>query len=81
MGLANAEFVNGNYAEATAILHDLIQIHPDAAEPYQTLAMLHEDQGDAEKSLLFLMVTAHLKPRDPDLWSRAASLSQYVLCV
>jgi Flp pilus assembly protein TadD len=75
MGLANSEFVNGNYQEAIAILTDLIRYNPDAAEPYQTLAMIHEDEGDIEKALLLYIVTAQLKTRDIDTWRRITNLA------
>jgi len=47
---------------------------PTAPEPYQTLAMIYEND-QPEKSLQFALIAAHLSPKNADQWVRLASLS------
>ena len=46
-----------------------------AYEPFSTLAMIYEDQGDMEKSLQFELIAAHLNPSDTEEWVRLAEMS------
>ena len=48
---------------------------PLAYEPFSTLAMIYEDQGDMEKSLQFELIAAHLNPSDTEEWVRLAEMS------
>lgn len=48
---------------------------PLAYEPFSTLAMIYEDQGDAEKALQFGLIAAHLNPSDCDEWLKLADMS------
>lgn len=48
---------------------------PLAFEPFSTLAMIYEDQGDAEKALQFGLIAAHLNPSDCDEWLKLADMS------
>ncbi|KAB0336355.1 hypothetical protein E2I00_012823 [Balaenoptera physalus] len=50
-------------------------IAPLAYEPFSTLAMIYEDQGDMEKSLQFELIAAHLNPSDTEEWVRLAEMS------
>lgn len=47
---------------------------PSAPEPFQTLAMIYEND-QPEKSLQFALIAAHLSPKDADQWIRLANLS------
>lgn len=47
---------------------------PTAPEPYQTLAMIYEND-EPEKSLQCSLVAAHLSPKDADQWIRLANMS------
>lgn len=47
---------------------------PSAPEPFQTLAMIYEND-QPEKSLQFALIAAHLSPKDADQWARLANLS------
>ncbi|KAL6255748.1 hypothetical protein P5V15_012992 [Pogonomyrmex californicus] len=47
---------------------------PSAPEPFQTLAMIYEND-QPEKSLQFALIAAHLSPKDADQWVRLATLS------
>jgi len=47
---------------------------PSAPEPFQTLAMIYEND-QPERSLQFALIAAHLSPKDADQWVRLANLS------
>ena len=79
MGQANELFVNGNYAEAITYLQEAIRLCPSAYEPYSTLGYIYDEEGAGDKAVIFLMVAAHLKQSDADLWRRVAQLSKFVL--
>ena len=53
----------------------IIKQAPLASEPFSTLAMIYEDQGDMEKSLQFELIAAHLNPSDTEEWVRLAEMS------
>lgn len=46
-----------------------------AYEPFSTLAMIYEDQGDMEKALQFGLIAAHLNPSDCEEWVKLADMS------
>lgn len=48
---------------------------PHASEPYLTLATIYEDMGDTKKLLQIVMIAAHLKRTDIDLWTKSANLA------
>ena len=48
---------------------------PLAYEPFSTLAMIYEDEGDMEKSLQFGLIAAHLNPSDSEEWVKLADMS------
>lgn len=48
---------------------------PLAYEPFSTLAMIYEDQGDMEKALQFGLIAAHLNPSDCEEWVKLADMS------
>lgn len=48
---------------------------PLAYEPFSTLAMIYEDEEDAEKALQFGLIAAHLNPSDSEEWIRLAEMS------
>ncbi|CAG9796410.1 unnamed protein product [Diatraea saccharalis] len=74
MGEANLRFVRGEKEIAEKMCHEIIKEVPDAAEPYQTLAQIYED--DPEKSLQFSLLAAHLNPSDANEWLRLAAISK-----
>lgn len=47
---------------------------PSASEPFQTLAMIYEND-DPKKSLQFALIAAYLNPKDADQWVRLANMS------
>lgn len=74
MGEANLRFVRGDVEMAEKMCHEIIKQVPTAPEPYQTLAQIYEN--DAEKSLQFSLLAAHLSPSDANEWLRLAGISR-----
>ncbi|CAH0405225.1 unnamed protein product [Chilo suppressalis] len=74
MGEANLRFARGDKDMAEKMCHEIIKQVPAAAEPYQTLAQIYED--DPEKSLQFSLLAAHLSPSDANEWLRLAAISK-----
>ncbi|KAG9477965.1 hypothetical protein GDO78_013124 [Eleutherodactylus coqui] len=75
MGEANIRFARGEAEEAVLMCMEIIRQAPLAYEPFSTLAMIYEDQGDMEKSLQFELIAAHLNPSDTEEWVRLAEMS------
>ncbi|XP_068104218.1 general transcription factor 3C polypeptide 3 isoform X2 [Hyperolius riggenbachi] len=75
MGEANIRFARGAREEAILMCMEIIRQAPLAYEPFSTLAMIYEDQGDMEKSLQFELIAAHLNPSDTEEWVRLAEMS------
>jgi len=76
LGSANKAFLDGDYDQSVELLQEIIKQSPRASEPYHTMAMIYEELEDTNKSLLFYMVAAHLRPSDGALWKRIAELSR-----
>ncbi|KAK2580192.1 hypothetical protein KPH14_012456 [Odynerus spinipes] len=74
MGEANLRFARGETVLAGQMCMEIIRQVPSAPEPFQTLAMIYEND-QPEKSLQFALIAAHLSPRDADQWVRLANLS------
>ncbi|XP_018398982.1 PREDICTED: general transcription factor 3C polypeptide 3 [Cyphomyrmex costatus] len=74
MGEANLRFAKGEVDLAAQICMEIIRQVPSAPEPFQTLAMIYEND-QPEKSLQFALIAAHLSPKDADQWVRLANLS------
>ncbi|XP_070160553.1 general transcription factor 3C polypeptide 3 isoform X2 [Polyergus mexicanus] len=74
MGEANLRFAKGEIDLATKICMEIIRQVPSAPEPFQTLAMIYEND-QPEKSLQFSLIAAHLSPKDADQWIRLANMS------
>ncbi|XP_073074540.1 general transcription factor 3C polypeptide 3-like isoform X1 [Manis javanica] len=75
MGEANIRFARGEREEAILMCMEIIRQAPLAYEPFSTLAMIYEDQGDMEKSLQFELIAAHLNPSNTEEWVRLAEMS------
>lgn len=52
-----------------------LTVAPLAYEPFSTMAMIYEDQGDMEKALQFGLIAAHLNPSDCEEWVKLADMS------
>ncbi|KAK3091938.1 hypothetical protein FSP39_023840 [Pinctada imbricata] len=75
MGQANILFAKGEHQEAMNICLEIIRMAPQAVLPFQTLAMLYEEQGDQDKHYQFSLIAAYLNPSEVDQWIRLAELS------
>lgn len=71
MGEANLRYARGDHDTAEKICYEIIRQTPTAYEPFQTLAQIYE--SDAEKSLEFSLIAAHLNP-DSKEWIRLAMI-------
>ncbi|KAF4074934.1 hypothetical protein AMELA_G00228980 [Ameiurus melas] len=75
MGEANIRYARGEKDDAVLMCMEIIRQAPLAYEPFSTLAMIYEDQGDSEKALQFGLIAAHLNPSDCDEWLKLADMS------
>ncbi|XP_051560883.1 general transcription factor 3C polypeptide 3-like [Myxocyprinus asiaticus] len=75
MGEANICYARGDKEDAILMCMEIICQAPLAYEPFSTLAMIYEDQGDMEKALQFGLIAAHLNPSDCEEWVKLADMS------
>uniref|UniRef100_A0A671M334 General transcription factor IIIC, polypeptide 3 n=1 Tax=Sinocyclocheilus anshuiensis TaxID=1608454 RepID=A0A671M334_9TELE len=75
MGEANIRCARGDKEDAILMCMEIIRQAPVAYEPFSTLAMIYEDQGDMEKALQFGLIAAHLNPSDWEEWVKLADMS------
>ncbi|XP_055022123.1 general transcription factor 3C polypeptide 3 isoform X2 [Boleophthalmus pectinirostris] len=75
MGEANIRYARGEKSDAILMCMEIIRQAPMAYEPFSTLTMIYEDEGDMEKALQFGLIAAHLNPSDCDEWIRLAEMS------
>uniref|UniRef100_A0A672RVC3 General transcription factor IIIC, polypeptide 3 n=1 Tax=Sinocyclocheilus grahami TaxID=75366 RepID=A0A672RVC3_SINGR len=75
MGEANIRYARGEKEDAILMCMEIIRQAPVAYEPFSTLAMIYEDQGDMEKALQFGLIAAHLNPSDYEEWVKLADMS------
>ncbi|XP_076462088.1 general transcription factor 3C polypeptide 3-like [Babylonia areolata] len=68
MGETNNQMARGNYEEAIDMCLELIRRAPNASQPYDTLAMLYDEQGLTKKATEVLLMSAYLRRTDSDLW-------------
>ncbi|XP_029696646.1 general transcription factor 3C polypeptide 3 [Takifugu rubripes] len=87
MGEANIRYARGEKEDAIMMCMEIIRQAPLAFEPFSTLAMIYEDDEDADKALQFGLIAAHLNPSDSEEWIRLAEMSleqdnirQAILC-
>lgn len=76
MGRANILWARGEIEQAKAICMELIRQVPKCSEPFQSLGMMFEEQGDKAKALQFFLIAAFLsKSGDADEWAKLAMMS------
>ncbi|XP_057686682.1 general transcription factor 3C polypeptide 3 isoform X2 [Corythoichthys intestinalis] len=75
MGEANIRYARGEKEDAIAMCMEIIRQAPLAYDPFSTLAMIYEDEGDMDKALQFSLIAAHLNPSDCEEWIRLAEIS------
>ena len=76
MKMANDEYLNGNFLRATSFAQEAIDIEPQAAEPYNILAMIAEDNDSLDVALTFLVKAAERSTDSAELWSECARISK-----
>ncbi|KND00364.1 transcription factor TFIIIC subunit TFC4 [Spizellomyces punctatus DAOM BR117] len=76
VGHANIAYSQGDYTRAVKLLHEVIQAAPNAYQAWVTLAMVHDELGDAVKAMRTYMMAAHISPKDGDLWRRLGVMSR-----
>uniref|UniRef100_A0A8D3BL31 General transcription factor IIIC, polypeptide 3 n=1 Tax=Scophthalmus maximus TaxID=52904 RepID=A0A8D3BL31_SCOMX len=75
MGEANIRYARGDKDDAILMCMEIIRQAPLAYEPFATLAMIYEDEGDGDKALQFSLIAAHLNPSNCEEWVRLAEMS------
>lgn len=75
IGEANVQFVKGNTDKAVRMCLEVIEHDYKLPDPYQTLSIIFETEGDHEKALQFSLIAAYLAPQDHVEWSRLADMS------
>ncbi|KAG0181852.1 transcription factor TFIIIC subunit tfc4 [Apophysomyces sp. BC1034] len=68
LGRANALYIAQDYGQAIDLLQTLITQHPNVYQSWNTLGLVHEEMGNAEKALQLRMVAAHMCQKDGGLW-------------
>lgn len=74
LGEANGLYVQRDYGSAVDLLQKVIKENPQAYPAWNTLGLVHEELGNADKALQFRM-TAALLTNDNDLWKELAQKS------
>ena len=76
MGTANQAFVSRQYDSAKDHLLQVIRIAPNSPEPYYTMGLVHEEEGDREKASGFYLLSAMLNPSSHELWCKLADWNE-----
>ena len=71
-GEANMLYASGDFKRAAELLVEVVRTAPSLTDSYHTLGLVHEGLGNLEKSMQFLMIAAHLSPKDHSLWVTVA---------
>lgn len=65
-----------NFSEAIQILLEVVRQKPNCPIPYVTLSMIHEEMGDDDRGLSYLLIAAQVAENDADLWANVARKSR-----
>ncbi|KAK5976626.1 General transcription factor 3C polypeptide 3 [Trichostrongylus colubriformis] len=65
LGHANVIYAKGNTQEALAVLLEVIRQEPRNAASYRQVSDIYQELGDAQKSLQYGLLAAHLDTRTP----------------
>ena len=71
---ATIAFIDQKYEEAERLTLQAILINPEMYSAHNLLSQIHAARGDEEKAVSAAWAAAHTKHRDPEIWSRTASL-------
>ena len=76
LGEANTEYAYGNFDQAREKLLEVIRMCPSCPDAYTTLGLIHDERQEGAKALDFLIIAAHLTPKDAGNWADLASRSR-----
>ncbi|TVU44834.1 hypothetical protein EJB05_04295 [Eragrostis curvula] len=62
--------------EAISILHEIVRIAPNLSKPYYLLGCIYAETGKIGKAINFLMLAAHVSPKDAYLWKKLIGLAR-----
>ncbi|KAL4791413.1 hypothetical protein BDV19DRAFT_370563 [Aspergillus venezuelensis] len=71
---ATSAFIDGDYARATDLVSQAIQINPEMFAAHSMLSEIFLAQGQKEKAVTALFNGAHTRPRDPSVWLKVARM-------
>ncbi|XP_076814589.1 general transcription factor 3C polypeptide 3-like [Clavelina lepadiformis] len=74
MGEANLCYARGDHEDAIKMCMEVIRLAPYAGEPFETLAMIYDEQGQTERSLQYSLLAAHLSKTDAAQWMHLAEM-------
>ena len=75
MGQANVAYVQKQYPKAIELYLQVVQRAPASPEPYYSLGLVYEEQGDADRAASYFLIAAHLQARaEGELWRKIAAL-------
>ncbi|KAL5993214.1 hypothetical protein ACLOJK_014137 [Asimina triloba] len=66
--LSQLAFISLWETAAISVLNEVVRIAPNLADPYYTLGLVHNANGDKKRAFNFYMIAAYLMPKDPSLW-------------
>ena len=69
-------YVMQDFADAAQLLHEVIRQAPNYADPYHTMGLIFEETGEPKKALQYFMISAHLNPKNVELWKQVGSMSR-----
>ncbi|EQC33244.1 hypothetical protein SDRG_09227 [Saprolegnia diclina VS20] len=78
MGEANAAYMSGDLDRAIAMLKDFIKKAPTVPDPYHTLGLIYEKQGDVQKAIQFYLIACTLTSSDAALWRRVGEMAKEI---
>ena len=76
LGDANTAYAYGNFEQAREKLLEVVRICPSCPDAYTTLGLIHDERQEAGKALDFLIIAAHLTPKDAEMWADLAQRSR-----
>ena len=76
LGRAQKLYLAERFSEAIELLLEVVRKKPKMHVPYVTLSMIHEEMGDTERSLSYLLIAAQVAENDSDLWVNVAHRSR-----
>ncbi|KAL6715712.1 transcription factor TFIIIC subunit tfc4 [Lecanora helva] len=71
---ATIAFIDQRYEEAEQLTLQAILINPEIYPAHNLLSQIHTAKGEEDKAISAAWTGAHTNHRDPEIWSRTASL-------